>query len=154
MQLKIITVPFSEATQLFHDELVEQFCINKHIYKMDVQFFVVSGIPYWTVALQFTPIVPERINLKAQKGKKEDAPFDAFQKVLFDRLKSWRKQAAEESGIPAYMVCTNQQLEQMIFQKSTTLEGLKLIKGFGKSRIEKHGKALVTLIGAFYEKER
>lgn len=152
MQLKIITIPFSEATQLFHDDLVEQFCCNKHIYKMDVQFFVYSGVPYWSIALQYATILPERVEKKAQKGKKEDVPFDEFQKVLFDRLKSWRKQAAEESGIPAYMVCTNQQLEQMIFQKCTNLEGLKMIKGFGKSRIEKHGKALVALIGAFYTK--
>lgn len=149
MALKIFTICFSEASKSFHDDLVEKFCLNKRVHDIDTNFFVHGGVPYWTIAIQYETVLVEDKGPNTQRIKKENHPFDEVQKLIFDQLRVWRKRAAEESGIPAYMICTNSQLVQMIFEKCNTLESLKLVKGFGKSRIEKHGKAIIEIIRSF-----
>lgn len=153
MPIRIFTIQFSEETQSFHDDVVEKFCVNKRIHRIETKFFVRHGQPFWTVAIQYGVILSEEKGLVQQQDKKEIYPFDERQKVLYDRLREWRKQASEDTGIPPYMICNNRQLAQMIFQQCTTQESLKLIKGFGAKRIEKHGKDITAIIQSFNKTE-
>ena len=36
MPVRIFTIPFSEESQTFHDDLVYQFCLNKRIHRVQV----------------------------------------------------------------------------------------------------------------------
>ncbi|MBK8923198.1 MAG: HRDC domain-containing protein [Saprospirales bacterium] len=68
-------------------------------------------------------------------------------------MKEWRKQMSADVGLPVYMVATNAQFVSIIQQKCVTLESLKLVKGFGKAKIEKYGKALTDIVRQFYHGE-
>ena len=48
------------------------------------------------------------------------------------------------------MIATNTQLIAVIVQKCVTLEGLKLVRGFGKTKIEKYGKPVTDIVKQFY----
>jgi superfamily II DNA helicase RecQ len=153
MPIRIFTLAFSEETQTFHDDLIQQFCVNKRIHRIVTKFFTRLDQPFWTVAIHYGVILSEEKGLVREQEKREVYPFDEQQKVLYTRLAEWRKETAESAGIPAYMICTNKQLAQMIFQQCVSLESLKMIRGFGAARIEKHGKGLTAIIKTFYKSD-
>lgn len=150
MPIRIFTIPFQEGTQTFHDDLVQQFCLNKRIHKIDTQFFVRNEEPFWTVAIHYGVILEEDRKNAETTVKDTNFGLDEKQKALFLRLKQWRNEEGQRQGLPVYIIATNAHFAQMILQKCTSLESLKLVKGFGKSRIEKYGKALTAMIQTFY----
>ena len=151
MPIRIFTIPFNEETQTFHDDLVQQFCVNKRVHKIDTRFFMRNNQPFWTVAIHYGAILSEEKMGQAGGPAGVEFGLDEQQKVLLLRLKEWRRGVADEAGFPVYLIATNLQLAGMIKNKCTTLESLKLVKGFGKARIEKYGKALTALVKTFYE---
>lgn len=66
--------------------------------------------------------------------------------VVYARLRNLRKQLAEQEGIPAYAVFSNEQLAEMVRQRSTSPEDLARIAGVGKARIDKYGPAFLALL--------
>jgi len=65
---------------------------------------------------------------------------------VFSRLRDWRKAVAEKEGLPVYVVLTNEQLAQMVKNKSSSKAALKEIEGVGDARVEKYGDALLQLL--------
>ena len=144
MQLKIFTLPFDEETEGFPDEIISEFCLNKKVLRIETQFFRREGMPFWSVAVHYEIVLPETDKLR---------DLDDSQKLLFQRLKEWRKEAAAKEGLPAYLIATNAQFIQMIRLQCRTLESFKNVKGFGKKRAQKYGKRINELIKGFYESE-
>lgn len=151
MPIRIFTLPFLEETQTFHDDLVHQFCQNKRIHKIETKFFTRNGQPFWTVAVHYGMILSEE--KPSQSGGKTDkeGQLDEQQKVLFLRLREWRKEESESRGFPVYLIATNNQLAEMVLNKCTTLESLKLVKGFGASKIQNYGNAIISKVKTFYQ---
>jgi ATP-dependent DNA helicase RecQ len=152
MPIRILTLPFSGEGEVFQDDPVQQFCVNKRVNRMETRFFCHSGRPYWTVAIHYDALLPEAEVGFSKRKQEEEAGLDDAQKVLLQRLKEWRRQTAEQAGFPVYIIATNRQLADLVFQQCTTLDGLKNVKGFGSARIEKYGKGLTALVKSFYEK--
>lgn len=145
MDLRIFTLPFDETSESFPDEIITQFCLNKKVHRLDSQFFLQDGRPFWSVAVHYEVIL---------KGKEPLRELDEEQKKLFERIRQWRKERADKEGIPAYLICTNAQLVHIIRLKCQTLETFKQVRGFGKKRISKYGKAMIEMIKAFYETKK
>jgi len=152
MPIRIFTIPFNEETQTFHDDLVQQFCVNKRVHKIETRFFTRNHCPFWTVAVHFGQILSEERALRSSGGSSRDLEqtLDDQQKALLIRLKEWRRDEADKAGFPVYLIATNAQLVNIIHQKCSTLESLKLVKGFGKAKIEKYGKAVTEMVRQFY----
>lgn len=144
MLLKIFTLPFDEELEGFPDEIVSEFCHNKKVLRIETQFFRQEGKPFWSVAVHYEIVLPDTDKLRE---------LDDSQKLLFQRLKEWRKETATKEGLPAYLIATNAQFIQMIRLQCRTLESFKNVKGFGKKRVQKYGKRINELIKGFYESE-
>lgn len=142
MQVKIFTLPFDGVNEGFPDELVEQFCLNKKVLRIETHFFRQEGKPYWSVAVHY-----EQMLAAAEKPRE----LDDTQKLLFQRLREWRKGVSDQEGRPAYLIATNKQLVQVIQLKCQTLESFKVVKGFGKHHVKAYGKQITELIKVFYE---
>jgi hypothetical protein len=67
---------------------------------------------------------------------------------LWERLRALRSEWARELKQPAYCIFTNQTLEALVRDRPTTPAALASIKGLGRSRIERHGAALLEAIAA------
>lgn len=153
MPIRIFTIPFNEETQSFHDDLVMQFCVNKRVHKIETKFFTRNHQPFWTVAIHYGQILFDEKNLRIAGTPAPEESLDDQQKALLLRMKEWRKQRAGDEGLPVYMLSTNAHFVSIIQQKCTSLESLKLVKGFGKSKIEKYGKELTEMVRQFYHGE-
>lgn len=145
MQVKIFTLPFDEKTEGFDDELIRDFCLNKRVHRIETHFFRQEGRAYWSVAVHYDVVDITKVE------KVRD--LDESQQLLYERLRTWRREAGTKAGIPVYLIATNAQLVQMIKMPIRTLDGFKTIKGFGKSHVSKYGRTILGLIKAFYEEQ-
>lgn len=143
MLIKIFTLPFDEKTESFADELVDDFCRNKKIYRIESHFFRQDGKAFWSVSVHYDTVLT--------KAKERIGGLDEEQQLLFQRLREWRKETGQKEGIPVYIIATNIQLIQMIRVPCKTLDSFKLVKGFGAKRVGKYGRIITELIKAFYE---
>ena len=132
---KIITMPFDRNQAVFNDEALTRFVLNKHVKAWQAYFFEDGGDKYWTVFVDYDPLV--------EPGPPRDGDgLSGAQKVLFDRLKAWRKQQAEKDGIPVYLIGTNREFTDIAKAAPQSLEQLRDIKGFGKAKTGKYGQIL------------
>ena len=98
----------------------------------------------------------------AKNRRKTDAPSasapaaDAGQKVLhqatLDALSLWRKQTAQERGIPSYCVVPQRTLVAVANLRPRSLAELSRIPGLGAARIEKYGGEMLGIIATVKEK--
>jgi len=145
MPVRIFTIPFDSKKEVFSDEDLSRFLLNKNVKRLHPEFFQINGKAFWTVFIEYEAVViPE----------KKDADYlDEAQRLLMKRLKEWRKEKAETVGIPVFIIATNKQLVDVIKRAPGTLEALREINGFGKKKIERYGGEIVKIITAFYEKK-
>ncbi len=86
-----------------------------------------------------------------EAGDPGNSQLNALQQLLLTRVKEWRKQKTEETGVPVYVIGTNKQAIDLVKKAPRTIEAMKSIEGFGKKKIESFEKELVSLIRDFYE---
>jgi ATP-dependent DNA helicase RecQ len=73
----------------------------------------------------------------------EDAPYD---RDLFQRLRSWRREEAEERGVPPYVIFSDKTLRELARVRPTNLLELRGVYGIGDAKLEAFGKALIEKI--------
>ena len=88
---------------------------------------------------------------KPKSAKKKNIPevlLDelAFDEKLYDKLKSKRKELAEESGVPAYSVFSNQVLEFFTRLRPTSKEQALRIKGVGEVKAKRYLAPFIEVI--------
>ncbi len=77
------------------------------------------------------------------KPGKEDLATSA-ESELFETLRAWR--AGQARGKPAYTVCSDRTLIDLVRRKPATLGALAEIHGLGPARIERYGKDLLRIL--------
>ncbi len=146
MPIRIITVPFNPKTGLFEDEDLRRFVTNKTVQTLKSKFFQINGRAYWTVFLEYEVVLSE------ENGKVREDGLNESQRLLFARLREWRKERAQKEGIPVFIIATNKELLEVVRQTPGTKEALRQIHGFGRKKIDKYGDAVLRIVTAFYRK--
>jgi len=71
--------------------------------------------------------------------------------VLFELLKTLRKQIAKEKNLPPFVIFLENSLQDMATHYPTTLEELERIQGVSKGKSIRYGKKFVELIATYVE---
>ena len=102
---------------------------------------------------KYIPPEPEKKKAKTGSEKKgfkaqpiRPIESESVDEILWDALKQLRKQLADRESRPAYHICTDDSLEDMVAQKPITLGDFNLIRGVGQIKLEKYGRVFVSLI--------
>jgi superfamily II DNA helicase RecQ len=74
-----------------------------------------------------------------------EAPSDPD---LFARLRAWRKQAADASNLPAYVVFHDATLREICDRRPQTLDDLARVSGVGPTKLERYGTAVLEVVRA------
>jgi superfamily II DNA helicase RecQ len=143
---RILTVPFDTITETFAEDLLNRFCTNKRVLSKQVEFFTCDGKPFWSVFLEY-----ESLDGSESKTSRD---LDQQQNLLLKRLREWRKQCAEDQGVPGFIVATNRELEELVRLRPKTIEAVKSINGIGKKKIERYGKAILQIVSDFYANDK
>ncbi len=86
--------------------------------------------------------VPRVAVEKAPRGTKPEGVRDD----LFEKLRTLRKQIADEQNVPAYVVFTDTTLEDMAAQKPTSADALLSVSGVGERKLALFGERFVAEI--------
>jgi len=135
-----MTMPFDKKARCFFEDSLNEFCLNKIILAKKIRFFQDQNGAYWTVFIEYNEVL--------EKTQAADN-LPETDKLLFERLREWRKSKADEKGFPVYVVCNNAQLRDIAITKPATKEDLKRIKGFGQKKIEDYGDEVLNIARAF-----
>jgi superfamily II DNA helicase RecQ len=65
---------------------------------------------------------------------------------LFDRLREWRRRAADEAGMPPYIVFSDRTLVALAAARPTTASALSAVPGVGPKKLELYAADLLELI--------
>lgn len=71
---------------------------------------------------------------------------DSVNETLLDSLQQLRKQLAEREHMPAYIIFSDDALEDMVQKKPITMDQFSEIHGVGQIKLDKYGKIFIALI--------
>lgn len=145
MPFRIITIPFDENKGAFFEDILNQFCLNKKVLSHKAEFFQGNNKAYWSVFIEYDLVLGD--------SKVDPESLNEPEKLLYNRLRQWRRGTAEKEGIPIFIIATNKILETLAIKKPVSNEALKEIKGFGKKKIEKYAEELTGIIQEFVRKD-
>lgn len=76
---------------------------------------------------------------------------DSHDRVLFELLKTLRKDVAKKNSVPPYVVFQEAAMEEMATSFPMTIESLTHISGVGQGKASKFGKSFIELIKKYVE---
>lgn len=89
---------------------------------------------------------PLSTGAEKKRGRCADCPA-SYDEELFDRLREWRKERAGEESVPAFVVFTDATLQLIAEHKPRTPDALLRISGIGRSKLEKYGDEVLSVVG-------
>ena len=83
-----------------------------------------------------------------RRGRREEVGWEGVDRALFERLRQFRRELAEQRHVPAYVICGDRTLRHLASARPVSLRQLHDIHGLGEKRIAEYGADLVRLITA------
>jgi ATP-dependent DNA helicase RecQ len=80
-------------------------------------------------------------------AQRKEEPLE-YDEELFQDLRSWRQQVAQEQEVPAYVVAHDATLKEIAASQPTTVAQLLAIRGIGKRKLALYGSALLAIVTA------
>ncbi len=143
MRFHFFTIPAADLGPA--TEALNAFCAAHTVLGVERRFIAAGEGGYWSVSL--TVAADSHASNKRGGGKvdyRESLPADQF--ALYARLRTQRKALADERGIPAYQVFTNDQLAAMVQRRLTSREQLATIDGVGEGRLDAYAEAMLEIL--------
>ncbi|WP_300575923.1 ATP-dependent DNA helicase UvrD2 [uncultured Nocardioides sp.] len=83
--------------------------------------------------------------VEKKRARCEDCPA-SYDEALFERLREWRKARAEEEKVPAFVVFSDATLQMIAEVRPTDETSLLRISGIGRSKLDKYGDEVLSLL--------
>lgn len=92
------------------------------------------------------PMVNARLSAEKKRRQRESLGDVAYDTELFDRLRSWRREAAEKKRVPAYVIFSDATLRELAQERPQSLEALLNVSGIGEKKRTLYGDELLALL--------
>jgi ATP-dependent DNA helicase RecQ len=91
------------------------------------------------------PIVTKK---KEREERRRSAPVidGPYDHSLFDVLRQWRREEAQERGVPPYVIFSDRTLRDLARQRPASLTALRAVYGIGDAKLEEFGRKVIELI--------
>jgi len=128
------------------EEELNRFCSGQRVIDFRKEFVASGERSFWSICVGYQDSQGE--GLAERRGKIDYREvLNEVDFAVFSKLRSLRKQLADQQGIPAYGLFTNEQLAEMVRRRVSTRSGLGEIPGVGQARIEKYADQFLSLLG-------
>lgn len=144
MKYRFFSVPATTPDEA--QEALNQFCAEHRVVSVDKEFVSNAERSFWALCVGYldgqAPLLAGRSKNKVDyREVLNEADF-----ALFVKLRDLRKTMAEQEGVPAYALFTNEQLAAMVQKRVQSKAALAAIEGVGPARVEKYGNAFLELL--------
>ena len=82
----------------------------------------------------------------SRKSRPDDAEIAASDQPLWEAMRALRKQLADETGVPPYVVFHDATLKALIQAKPKSHAQMLALHGIGKAKLERYGDAFLALL--------
>jgi hypothetical protein len=73
------------------------------------------------------------------------SPIEQYDPDLFQRLRTWRLEAAQQQGQKAFYVFPDATLKRIAAARPQTVEELQAVKGVGPKKLDQYGQAVLDI---------
>lgn len=143
MQVRVFTIPLFD--NLAQTDEMNAFLRSQKVLTLDRQQVTVGEQAFWTFCVTYMPQGGYSNSGGQQaKGGKVDYKnvLDQETFAVFSRLRSIRKQLAEQDAIPAYAVFTDSELAEIAQLEHIDPLSIQTIQGIGQKKADKYGAVL------------
>ena len=141
MQFKLFSVSVADHDQ--HIEELNKFLRTHKILEVENQLVHNEKGTYWCFCIKY---IEGSIEMSTPRNLKYPEKTD-YRTVLdeatfkkFSILREIRKKIAQEEGLPAFAIFTDEELSQIAKLEILTVDKMAAIKGIGEKKIERFGK--------------
>jgi len=138
MQIKIFSIPIPGGEELVEE--MNRFLRSKKILQTENQLVSDANGTFWCFCIKYLDETPQNKSRKVDYREVLDP--ESFQR--FTNLRTIRKQLAQDEGIPAYAVFTDEEMARLAQQEELTPAAMRSVKGIGAKKIEKYGHHFFT----------
>ena len=144
MQIKIFRVSINDISR--GEEETNRFLRGHRVLEAEKQFVQDGANSFWSFCISY--LQGGESEGSGHKKKKVDYKSILDDKVfeLFSRLRAARKQIAQEEGLPAFAVFTDEELAGIARLEIQDTGSLAKVKGIGKGKIERFGTKILQII--------
>lgn len=133
MQIKVYTIPIIGGENM--NEEMNAFLRSKKILHVEKQFSTTSQNGFWSFCISY--IEESTTADKAKVDYRQVLGEEGFKR--FSKMREIRKQLAQDEGVPAYAVFTDEEMAALAKIEDLTAAKMKTVKGIGEKKLEKYG---------------
>ena len=95
---------------------------------------------------------PEAFDASTRSGRPRKRTREAMAEVgaenhaLYEALRVWRRQTAQEQGVPPYVIFHDRTLAEIALYRPATLSDLVMIGGVGQAKLDHYGQAVLRVV--------
>lgn len=142
MQFRVFTIPLGDPGAC--DEL-NRFLAGHRVLTVQRELVQKGETCAWTFCVEYLAQAGAPGPFGARKERVDyKAVLPPAQFAVFARLRECRKELAAKDGLPAFAVCTDEQLAAMAQLENPDRAALKGIEGFGEGKAAKYAEALLA----------
>ena len=104
--------------------------------------------PISAIAEQASKLVGQAKARLRKKLKMEDETLTTGQKTVYDQLKKWRLEKANELDVPAFVIFGDKTLRQLAIRRPSSVKELEDIYGIGPDKMERFAGDVIRTIAA------
>jgi len=129
---------------------LNKFLASHRVLAVDRNFVANANDSAWSVAVDYAAgSAPSQTSVAPEKSRIDYREvLDPATFAVFAALRTKRKELAEQEGVPAYVIVTNEQIAQIARMRASTLDDLKEVPGLGENRVRRYGRALLDAVAA------
>ncbi len=131
------------AQQFINQGLLQRNLTHGSLHLTPLGVAVLKGTQRVEGVLHSTPVAA---GAPATEAPATEAGYDA---ALFQQLRRWRKQLADERGLPPYVIFSDRTLEEMATYFPHTPADLERIHGVGQRKLEQYADVVLPIIRAY-----
>ena len=94
------------------------------------------------------PDLMQQLAAKKVTVNDDEPPLTPEQEALFEHLRAWRKQEADERAVPAYVILDNMTLAAIARARPSSLDALAELRGIGAAKLESYGEQVLEVVAA------
>lgn len=121
------------------------FLSGHQVIQVDKVFVDKGEFSFWAFSVSYR----ENTQMLPAAGRKRVDYKEVLNEMdfsVFVKLRDLRKELADQEGVPAYAVFTNEQLAAMVVERVMSKTGLASVKGVGQARVDKYGDRFLALL--------
>ena len=148
MKVKVFHIRLNKENLQTDQENLNNFLDNVTVKKTATE--LVTGTPnFWSILVFYDERRIEKQERPSDKiAVTSDSELTRDEQHIYQTLRQWREDEANQRNIPNFMVCHNTELMTIAKLKPQTLDDFFKIKGFGRRKIAKFGEDIIAVINS------